>query len=327
MQEQTQALVDDLFDMLGWKLKVQKPFSAVFDALGVTFDLKDSMLDKFVIANKVSRVEEIVKSVNDIVVKGFLPAAIARSLRGRIQFSGAQVFGRAGAAALRTLGSYADGHSHSPLLNDDTAMALKWLCRYLENSRPRTVFAWQRRPVIIFTDGACEPDGQGVLVTIGAVLFMPESGVVQYFGTTVPPSVTALWSDGGKSQLVGQAELLPVLLAKTTWCDYITGLPVIYFIDNNSARFSLITGASPVLQSLRIIHEGWLLDAASLSLPWYARVPSVSNVADYPSRLQFDLMRMLSSCASATRVQPVTPASWGSDVWSALKSRLTRDFW
>ena len=87
--------------------------------------------------------------------------------------------------------------------------------------------------------------------------------------------------------MVGQAEILPVVLAKATWPELVTDQGVVVFIDNNSARYGLISGFSPVPQSSELISASYVLDAELGTFPWYSRVPSVANLADGPSRLDF----------------------------------------
>ena len=103
---------------------------------------------------------------------------------------------------------------------------------------------------MLFVDGACEGETE-VVASIGAVLFdaaRPDLGPV-HFGTGVGDPVFKLWSRFGKQQLIGQAKLLPVLLAKITWHERFVDRTNITFIDNNSAMFGLKRGFSPVLDS------------------------------------------------------------------------------
>ena len=134
----------------------------------------------------------------------------------------------------------------------------------LFTARPREIKVRVDAPVLLFVDGACEGETE-VVVTVGAVLFdaaRPDLGPV-YFGTRVGKPLIDLWSRFEKRQLIGQAELLPVLLAKTTWPDRFVDRMNITFIDNNSAMFGLIRGYSPVLDSASLINESWLMDASS----------------------------------------------------------------
>ena len=144
----------------------------------------------------------------------------------------------------------------------------------------------------------------------------------KYFGAEVGAPVVDLWTDGGKGQVIGQAEILPVLLAKTTWSSDFTHRPCICFIDNNSARYSLMRGYSPILDSSRMISETWLIDARLAISSWYARVPTCCNIADDPSRLSFDVLRSLPN----SRMYEISvPDEWGTGfLWSVVSKRLAR---
>jgi len=127
---------------------------------------------------------------------------------------------------------------------------------------------------------------------------------------------------GDKTQLIGQAELLPVLLAKLMWSDKFLNRSCIIFIDNNSARYGLIRGYSPVRESAALIHETWLVDARLGCASWYARVPTASNIADDPSRLSFT---QLQKYKGSKFFKVSLPDSWGSgDVWEVLAERLSQ---
>ena len=89
----------------------------------------------------------------------------------------------------------------------------------------------------------------------------------------------------GQRQVIGQAELLPILVAKTIWSELIKNEKVIHFVDNDSARLAMIKGYSPVFTSLRIITACSHRDAWNRTSSWYAQVPTKSNIADEPSRM------------------------------------------
>ena len=93
--------------------------------------------------------------------------------------------------------------------------------------------------------------------------------------------------DGRRTQLIGQAELLPVLLAQEVWRDRWRDRRVLLFVDNDSARHALIRGTSPAGASAAIVGRFWESEASYGAYTWIERVPSVSNPADAPSRLEF----------------------------------------
>ena len=69
-------------------------------------------------------------------------------------------------------------------------------------------------------------------------------------------------------------------------------VPVICFIDNNSARDVAISGAGRNLTARALVGFLLKLEMAVCAAPWYARVPTPSNIADDPSR--GDLQTLLS---------------------------------
>ena len=238
-------------------------------------------------------------------------------------FARSQTFGRCGAVALKALGAIADGHGTkgTPVLDKSTQSALRWLVQMLFTARPREIKVRVEEPVVLFVDGACEGETE-VVASVGAVLFdaaRPDIGPV-YFGTRVGDPVVKLWSRFGKQQLIGQAEPSPVLLAKTTWHERFVDRMNITFIDNNSAMFGLIRGFSPVLDSASLIHETWLMDSQLGTASWYARVPTASNIADAPSRLDFSAI----SQYPGPKFYNVSLPNWGSgELWQVLADRLS----
>ncbi len=96
---------------------------------------------------------------------------------------------------------------------------------------------------------------------------------------------------GGSRQVAGQAELLPVLLAKWVLSGELRSRPVLIFVDNDPARYGLASGSSPAECSAELLSASAAADCELGLFPWVARVPSWSNIADVPSRLNFDEIR------------------------------------
>ena len=135
------------------------------------------------------------------------------------------------------------------------------MLRILRSARPRTIRSSWGAPVRLFTDGACEPTAQdGRRVSVGAVLLVPGRRP-EFFGVAVPPCVTDAWSADGDSQVIAQAELLPVLLAKLVWAQVLADAPLIVFIDNDGARHNLVGGASSSESSAHIVGASAIADA------------------------------------------------------------------
>ena len=141
---------------------------------------------------------------------------------------------------------------------------------------------------------------------------MTSDGPREHFGCKVPESLVASWrSYVGQRQVIGQAEIFPALVARLTWIRRLEGRRCIYFIDNDSARVALVKQYSPVLSSLRILIQCTTLDALHLMVPWYARVPTASNPADGPSRLDDKDLRAVGSKPVACRFPDGTTLDFG----------------
>ena len=235
-------------------------------------------------ANKASRVSEDVAEVKRLIDLGSARPSEIRRLRGRLQFACGQLFGKCGAFAARHLRELAAG-AGTRQLNPSETLALEWWAAYLPDARPRSLEVGAATPpVCIFVDGAVEE-----LVTVGGVLFDRVSGRREMFGAVVPECLVDLWSEGrAGGQVIGQAELAPVAVAARLWQSALAGRNVLIFIDNDSAREALIRGYSPAWPSAELIATTWLALAQCRCRPWFARVPGPSNIADGPSRLQFE---------------------------------------
>lgn len=87
-----------------------------------------------------------------------------------------------------------------------------------------------------------------------------------------------------RETIIGELETLAVAMAVLLWGDRLFSSQLVVYIDNEGAKFSLIRGYS----ASKAISAICALTATALDkhviLPWYSRVPSVSNLADFPSR-------------------------------------------
>ena len=116
-------------------------------------------------------------------------------------------------------------------------------------------------------------------------MFDPEDNSYEYFGGTIGPELLECLSHQGlKTQIVGQAELLPCLVARIIWAQRTEGRAVIHYVDNEAARYALIKVTSPTMDSAFLTAAFWKEDSNRKTFSWFERVPSPSNPADAPSR-------------------------------------------
>jgi hypothetical protein len=141
-------------------------------------------------------------------------------------------------------------------LSDRLRWALRWVSNFLTSSVPRRISLNCAPSVLrLYTDGACEPLGDSSVVTMGGVLDSDSFARPKAFGWTAPDIVWRRWDHSGSGQVIGQAEIAPVVLALTLWPDFFRHQKVLVFIDNDAARQGLVKGYSPMLASGVLIAE------------------------------------------------------------------------
>jgi hypothetical protein len=177
---------------------------------------------------------------------------------------------------------------------------MELLIMYLTTAEPRKVpIKSASKNVILYTDGAVE----GKLTTCGGIIFVPGE-VPEFFGMEVPGEWTDSWAGLGIKHAVAQAEAYPVLVAKLTWRKKLQGRNVLLFTDNEGIKAALIKGFSGNYATMDLLNAIGAADAASDVVQWVARVPSKSNPADLPSRLEFAAAK---DQFGAVEISPVLP--------------------
>ena len=165
----------------------------------------------------------------------------------------------------------------------------------------------------------------------------PASGLIEFFGERVPASVEQSWGRGcDHDQVMGQAEIAPLVVSAILWADVLRERQVIAVVDNDSAKDAAIRGYSPSLPSAFLVAALWKALAAANATPWFDRVPGPSNIADGPSRLDFKALEDLGGKrrrlelehwfavdpSTATPAEPVKPRSSGRKTGAATMKWL-----
>ena len=286
LAESAKATAQVVLRLLGWRIaedpKKCMPFARVFDMLGASFSLTWTPASILEISNKEGRLQALRSLVNNTVcADGFAHPAVLASLKGRFLYASTHTFGRVALMAVKLLSRHLGTGGIRRLCAEDCTLQ-QHTVDLLESMRPREIKAGsQDIPILVFTDGAHEE--LVPLTSHGAVLIDPATDTRLFFGESIPSAIVDAWSSTGKRQLVGQAEVLPVLVSKVVWARLLKGRKVIWFLDNDSAKAALGSGASPVLDTFTM-----LCISAHLAVQWYTRVPSKANLADDASRLCFE---------------------------------------
>ena len=281
----TLACAKGLMSLFGFVYSEEKlaPFDYTAEILGVVVDLSKASQRKISISNKPSRVEELNLALGDILKSGVVVPNQLPSVLGKLQYADSHVWGRAGKLALADLRELGNTAPTAVRLGGTQIKAFEILQERLCGGKPKSFIADDmEKPVLLFTDGALEYDTGEPHATIGAVCLFPD-GSSEVFGSEVPSAVLDVWRQGGKSHVIGLVELYACVVALRHWKKRVSSRRVIMFVDNWPALDVLAKGTS--------LQEDWrklllLLEdpAEDTFLLWVARVPSSSNVADFPSR-------------------------------------------
>ena len=270
------------------------PFSGTAHALGVKIDVSDMHNGRAWVDNTESRKEDISSAIKKVTNSRELATAEALKLRGRLQFTSGQLFGRLSRTTLSKITHHAY-RSCSAKVHDDLCSALTWYDKLLVAGKPRLVTCGMQDTWFVFTDASYEVENDIPSAGFGGVLVDPKGCCVAHFGFKVEGDQLRRLNPSGKKTIIHECEFLAVAIALRSWGHHLRAKQVVCFIDNNAVRDSLISAKASGGIAGRIL-ECVLLDEADNGLMmWFARVPSKSNIADDPSRGCCKLLERLGS--------------------------------
>ncbi|CAE7297403.1 unnamed protein product [Symbiodinium sp. CCMP2592] len=275
--------IEALLDSLGWRYsrdsEKDKPFASQFNLLGVQLSLDSLHLGSIALENKPSRVAKLLLVAQQMCASGKLSRAEAMSLQGQLNFMVGFASGRSLKLVCRALSNLV--YSNRAWTRDEVKQLGGYLKCCLEALTPKTMcLKGGSRPLVIFTDAAYE---QGV-ATWGLVVLDPDAGRRKVAGGRIPSSLIELWHQDTEDQVIAQAEAFAMVIARDYAATFAKGRRTFFFVDNDSARYCMIRGSSPVRALLALAHAFYASECRDQLVTWIERVPSASNVADLPSR-------------------------------------------
>ena len=282
----SQAALCLMLDIFGWAFDKTGPksddFSSSVGALGVIFDLSHTSVGRLLVGNTQKRLQESIEFVRTVIRSAVLTKKDALVLRGRLGYCDAFIFGRIGKVALQNITRHAYSKPFSTKADVQLTDSLSLLEDRLAAGVPRCLDLNIHRTFFLFTDASFDPSsGSG----LGAVLLDDCGSVIEWFGFLSPLASLSSLLVQDRETIIGELETMAVVLSMLLWGRFTASSRLMIYIDNEGARFSLIKGysTSRVITNICVM-AGILLDG-NFSLPWFGRVPSSSNIADYPSRL------------------------------------------
>jgi hypothetical protein len=289
--------IERLFTLLGWSYKdspedLKEPCSS-FVALGVNLDLSE--FGFVTMTNTEKRITKIADDVENLITLDKISALSVQSLVGVCQFMEAQSSGRTGALALRAVRR--NMQSSVVGVSCPLKLALRDLGEHVAALRPRRIpMLHPLPPIIVLTDAAYE-SGKA---TLGGLCWDQAVGLFEFFGGSFHDQTISYWKEDIQArsnkeriletQVITHAELAVIPVALKLWGHKWANRNIIFFIDNNAAKDSLVHGISSS-QAMSVMIRDIRLSCAKLSLgAWFDRVPSPSNLADDPSRGQYEAL-------------------------------------
>ena len=294
-----QIVLREVMEMLGLPVSAEKhvPLASVFVFLGVQTDFRSlcgsSKVWLGVTAERQGRLRE---SLAEFKRANAMTAGEASKMAGRLGFATSWAAGKFGRAVLQPLFARAaatDGESTLDMFGLRGALDF-FEAALVEGLPPR---AYDLDPeaaaaVQVWTDAMWEP-GQREPARVAFVVRFPAedgSGKSKWlFGARNTPEVL-MRRFVRRKNYIGQLELLAAVAVYYSVPE-LRGRRVLHWIDNTGVIAALTKGYSRAPDSVRILH---VFKAFCLGLgvsAWFQWVPSKANIADLPSRNEFDLLR------------------------------------
>ena len=283
-----------LFDLLGLAYAQEghkcKPFDTRFKTLGLEVDTEFFQQGHVLVGHTESRREELHGQLAAALEAGTMSAKEAERMRGRMIFFEGYAFGRVANSAVKALGRLCNSPEPVAKFSPTMRTTLEFLQKRVLQGRPLKIQGSLNETWLVFTDGACEPEAREG--SVGGVIFDPHGNCLQFFGERVPDK---FMNDllGRSKNPIHELEVLPILIAVELWGQLYAEAQVVYYIDNESSRMAYVRGDGETQRAAQAIEAFVQRESAMQHRVWFGRVPSYSNIADGPSRLDFEEVQRL----------------------------------
>ena len=284
---QTTQVVHMLLDLLGWSFardgSKAPPFSDVCSALGVVINVSGLHQGILTVDNSDKRKKELSSFISGILTSGRLTTCDALRLRGRMQFASGQLYGR----AVRICMAQVTNHAYTPGCTQVSRELAHSLERYLAAllvERPRTVLKATGDTWFLFTDASFEGEGEACKAGFGGLIVDPRGRFLEFFQFELCNSQLDVLNPSGRKTVIFECEFLALLIALQTWGPRLKSLQLVCYIDNNSVRDATISCSTSNKVGEVIMSKCLHIEDEFQLQSWFARVPSPSNPADWPSR-------------------------------------------
>ena len=159
--------------------------------------------------NTQPRKPDLMATLETIIQSGHLPQHQALRLRGRMQFSAGQMFGRLARKALAIVTRHAYERT-TDRLDDSTLDALKLYRVFLSMDSPRLLRSELPGQCFIFTDASHESDGDSPFSGLGGVLVDSKGNCLRFFSERVSTELLQAMNVSHKKTIIFELEFLAI---------------------------------------------------------------------------------------------------------------------
>ena len=287
LQSSSESSMRLLFEMLGWAYDREGPkadtFSELVASLGVSISLAKTIAGEIKVMNTEKRKKDLEELIAGVLHSGTLQYKEGQILNGKLTFAHGQIFGLAGKYVLQALSDHVYAKPFRSTVNDELRYALQFFRDRLLTGLPRSINMATKHTRFVLTDACFETDMTG---GIGGVLCSPTGQVDSWFRMKLEPSHVRQFMAPLQEHAIAELETLAIVVAMKLWESRLCSQHVVCCLDNDVARFGLIKGYSKAPYVTLLVRFASTLCEEAMMLPWFMRVASPSNIADYPSRFQ-----------------------------------------
>ena len=252
--------------------KAQRPIpSLLWSLLWERSSISPILAKRFEICNTPKRTEDVLQLIDTTVSSGVLDKKSAQSLRGRLAFAYAQIFGLSGKMALQRISEHAFKQPFCQSIQQQLVDALLFLRSRLEKGSPRRVLRDVSNTFVVLSDASSEADKSGGL---GGVLVSSNKALISWFGIRLAPDMVAQFMADDQEVAIAELETVALHMCVQLRNDLLKSRHVLFCLDNEVTRFGMIKGYSHAPMVSRIVNALCIRFEESLILPWFLRLPA-----------------------------------------------------
>ena len=230
------------FHLLGWSFAETGSKAVDFDimckALGVNIDVSSMRQGTVLIDNTEARKKELGEFIEKVVSTKKLSSVDALKLRGRMQFTAGQLFGRVAKTCLARVTNHAYRSSTSEA-SDALISSLVLFKKFLLAQKPRAVTAAMLQTWLVFTDASFEQETEDIdKAGFGGVLVSAQGKYVKFFSFELRGEDLAHLNPSGKKTAIFQCEFFAVLVALELWGELLSSRQVVFYVTFHVTRLT-----------------------------------------------------------------------------------------